>query len=106
VWFLAIPLLDMGVVIVRRVAKRRSPFMAGRDHLHHILLVAGYRAEEVVYIAMGLAIFLGGTAMIVWQAGLPDWVLFYGFMFLLGLGYLVSRRAWRLARLFRRWHKT
>ena len=106
VWFLAIPLLDMGVVIVRRLAKRRSPFKAGRDHLHHILLVAGYRPEEVVYIAMGFAIFLGGTAMIVWQAGLPDWVLFFGFMFLLGLGYLVSRRAWRLARLFRRWHKT
>ena len=105
VWFLAVPLLDMGLVILRRILKGRSPFLAGRDHLHHILLVAGYRPSTVVYIAMGIATLLGGSAMLAWHLRVPDWILFYAFLVFLGVGYLISRRAWRLARLLRRWQQ-
>jgi UDP-GlcNAc:undecaprenyl-phosphate GlcNAc-1-phosphate transferase len=105
VWFLAVPLLDMGLVILRRLLKGRSPCLAGRDHLHHILLVAGYRPATVVHISMGFAILLGSAAMLTWRLRLPDWVLFYGFLVLLGVGYLISRRAWRIVRVLRRWQQ-
>lgn len=35
-WLIAIPLMDMVTVMVRRLLRRQSPFKAGRDHLHHI----------------------------------------------------------------------
>jgi UDP-GlcNAc:undecaprenyl-phosphate/decaprenyl-phosphate GlcNAc-1-phosphate transferase len=38
---LAIPLLDLGMAIVRRVRAGRSPFAADSEHLHHRLLVMG-----------------------------------------------------------------
>ena len=43
VWHLAGPLLDMGVVILRRIGngKGQSPFTAGRDHFHHVLIATG-----------------------------------------------------------------
>src|SRR5258708_682020 len=39
---LAIPLIDTGYAIVRRVAAGKSPFWGDRGHLHHILLDKGH----------------------------------------------------------------
>ena len=38
---LAIPLLDLGMAIVRRIRAGRSPFTADREHLHHRLMDMG-----------------------------------------------------------------
>jgi UDP-GlcNAc:undecaprenyl-phosphate GlcNAc-1-phosphate transferase len=47
---LAIPLLDLGMAIVRRLRAGRSPFAADREHLHHRLLRAGNSQREVAII--------------------------------------------------------
>jgi len=47
---LAIPLLDLGMAIVRRVRAGRSPFAADREHLHHRLLRMGHSQREVAII--------------------------------------------------------
>lgn len=39
--FLAIPALDTALSVVRRIIKRKSPFIADKGHLHHILLKMG-----------------------------------------------------------------
>jgi len=47
---LAIPLLDLGMAIVRRLRAGRSPFSADREHLHHRLLRMGNSQREVALI--------------------------------------------------------
>jgi UDP-GlcNAc:undecaprenyl-phosphate GlcNAc-1-phosphate transferase len=47
---LAIPLLDLGMAVVRRLHARRSPFAADREHLHHRLLRMGNSQREVAII--------------------------------------------------------
>ena len=47
---LAIPLLDLGMAIVRRILAGRSPFAADREHLHHRLLRMGNTQREVAII--------------------------------------------------------
>lgn len=47
---LAIPLLDLGMAVVRRLRARRSPFEADREHLHHRLLRMGNSQREVAII--------------------------------------------------------
>ena len=47
---LAIPLLDLGMAVVRRLRARRSPFAADREHLHHRLLRMGNSQREVAII--------------------------------------------------------
>ena len=47
---LAIPLLDLGMAVVRRVRAGRSPFAADREHLHHRLLRMGNSQREVAII--------------------------------------------------------
>jgi len=58
-WIFGLPLLDISVVMVRRVMAGRSPFAAGRDHLHHLLLDRGLSVNST------LAIIVAAHAMFV-----------------------------------------
>ncbi|MDT3767399.1 MraY family glycosyltransferase [Gleimia hominis] len=46
----AIPLLDMILAVLRRLARGQSPFKADRGHLHHRLLRRGHSHRWVVFI--------------------------------------------------------
>ena len=50
---LAIPLIDLGMAVVRRLRAGRSPFAADREHLHHRLLDMGIshrRTTVILYL--------------------------------------------------------
>jgi UDP-GlcNAc:undecaprenyl-phosphate GlcNAc-1-phosphate transferase len=108
VWFLAVPLLDMGVIIGRRLAKGQSPFKGGRDHLHHVLIAAGLKPGEAVLVIHLAAVVLAALAFVAWRAKIPEFVLFYVFLAFLSASYFMSSR-WkkviRAARRKRRWAK-
>jgi UDP-GlcNAc:undecaprenyl-phosphate/decaprenyl-phosphate GlcNAc-1-phosphate transferase len=47
---LAIPLLDLGMAIFRRVGAGKSPFAADREHLHHRLMKMGMSHRRTTFI--------------------------------------------------------
>ena len=47
---LFLPLLDLGLAVVRRTALGRSPWSADRGHLHHKLLDIGYSHRTAVIL--------------------------------------------------------
>lgn len=98
-WFFAIPLLDTVSLMLRRVLKGKSPFHPGRDHLHHILLRVGYSEGEVVRFIHLTAVTFGLIGFLGWRWGVPDVVLFYGFLALFALYFAGVRHAWKLMRL-------
>ena len=104
IWILAIPLMDTTALMIRRVLKGRSPFEADREHLHHILLRAGYTPEQTVAIVYGLALLLAGVGVAGWWLELPEYVMFYGFMALFGLYLYGTLHAWKLMKRVRRLH--
>lgn len=65
---LALPLLDMGLAVVRRIGAGRSPFHPDRHHLHHRLLQLGHsHRRAVVIMYLWTALFaLGAAALAVW----------------------------------------
>lgn len=102
VWFLAVPILDMGLVTIRRLSKGLSPFRARRDHLHHVLLLAGHSPARTVHLMLLVAILLALVGFAAWRMNVPDSVLFWAFMALFAVYYGLSLRAWRLVRLLRK----
>lgn len=50
--------MDMVTVMVRRLLRRQSPFKAGRDHLHHILMRRGLNARRALAMSTMLAVTL------------------------------------------------
>jgi UDP-GlcNAc:undecaprenyl-phosphate/decaprenyl-phosphate GlcNAc-1-phosphate transferase len=68
---LFLPLLDLGLAVVRRTAVGRSPWSADRGHLHHKLLDIGYshRTAVVLMYLWTSVLAFGGLAFVVypWQ---------------------------------------
>lgn len=70
---LAIPILDMSAVILLRMRKGLSPFVADKRHLHHRLLKAGFSHRFTVLFIYVLALWVGSLAMAFagLRAGIP-----------------------------------
>jgi UDP-GlcNAc:undecaprenyl-phosphate GlcNAc-1-phosphate transferase len=91
---LAVPILDMSAVILDRLRRGQSPFVADKRHLHHRLLKAGLSHRLAVLFIYSLTLWAGTLAMAV--SGMPS-----------GVGYAIaatlilsftSWQVWRTAR--------
>lgn len=97
-WLLPIPVMDCLVLIVRRLREGRSPFAAGRDHIHHMMQDAGFGPTRT---AMWLAAFSLACGLLVGQAmrlDVPNPILLGAFVLLcIGWLWLSSNRACAVA---------
>lgn len=93
-WLLPIPVMDCLVLIVRRLREGRSPFAAGRDHIHHLMQDAGFGPTRA---AMWLTVFSLVCGLVVGQAmrmDVPNPLLLAAFVLLcVGWYWLSSERA-------------
>lgn len=85
VWVMGLPLMDMARVMARRMAMGRSPFDADRLHLHHLLMRMGMSHGVSVHTKLLLSFVLGGVGVLGWWSGVPEWVMFWGFLLTLGV---------------------
>ncbi len=60
---LAVPLIDTGFVVIKRLMAGKSPLWGDRGHLHHKLLDAGYSKAQVALFYWGITALLGLTAL-------------------------------------------
>ncbi|MDK9704397.1 MAG: undecaprenyl/decaprenyl-phosphate alpha-N-acetylglucosaminyl 1-phosphate transferase [Sulfuritalea sp.] len=89
VWILAVPLLDMGSVMLLRLHQKRSPFHADQQHMHHVLLKAGYSVNQVVAIMAGCSLIYGVIGITAERSGVPEAAMLVAFLVLWGL-YVVA----------------
>ena len=80
VWFIALPLLDMGSVMLLRLLRGYSPFHADRLHLHYLLRDAGWSTSQIVMTLLTLAACLGGLGLLGERMAVPEYVMFYAFI--------------------------
>lgn len=45
-WIIAIPLMDMIAIMYRRLRKGMSPFSPDRQHIHHLIMRAGFTPRQ------------------------------------------------------------
>jgi len=101
-WFLILPLFDAVSMTARRILKKRPPFGADKEHLHHIFLLAGFTVQETVLImaaisVVGAAIGIGGT-----YYGVSEYIMVGSFLGL-GLMYLwMIVRSWTVMRFLKK----
>ncbi|MEO5675258.1 MAG: MraY family glycosyltransferase [Chitinophagales bacterium] len=48
-----VPIMDTGTVLLRRIARGRSPFIGGKDHITHHFVYAGLKDKHVIYLFGG-----------------------------------------------------
>lgn len=59
----AIPLIDGGFTVIRRLAEGKSPFMGDRKHLHHRLMELGWGQRRIALFYWFLCAILGAAAL-------------------------------------------
>jgi UDP-GlcNAc:undecaprenyl-phosphate GlcNAc-1-phosphate transferase len=70
-FLIAPPLIDCLVLIACRLRRGRSPFHADRNHMHHLLLDAGYSVTAVVTVIAGVTLLIGLSAAVALKAHAP-----------------------------------
>ena len=101
-WFVMLPVFDAVCITTRRILKKKPPFGADREHLHHVFLLAGFTVSETTAIMGGIAFagVLVGLGMTHFHV--PEPVIVGSFM-ILGLLYLLMIvRSWQVMRFLRR----
>lgn len=102
-WLIAIPLMDMVAIMYRRLRKGMSPFSADRQHIHHLIMRAGFTSRQAFVLITFAAALLAGVGVLgEYLAFIPEWVMLLLFLFAFILyGYCI-KRAWRVARMIKR----
>lgn len=105
-WLVAVPLLDTMTIMTRRIQHGRSPFSADREHLHHILLLAGFGANRTVLIILSVQLCCILVALTSIHFGAAEWVIFFMFVAAFAVYYAAMSHAWKIMKRiksFREW---
>jgi UDP-GlcNAc:undecaprenyl-phosphate GlcNAc-1-phosphate transferase len=101
-WTISLPLIDGVSLIFRRRRHGRSPFAADRDHLHHLLLDAGYGPGAITWGMMAVSALMGLSAAMALKLGVYRPLLVLGFLALIALYHLLTSDRSRAVAFFRR----
>lgn len=95
-WFIAVPLMDMTAIIIRRIRRGDSAFKPDNEHCHHILMRAGLSNVQTLVVIGCVALAFAAFGMLGEHAGFSESVMLSLFL-LVFVGYFWSiTRAWRL----------
>lgn len=95
-WLIAIPLMDMTCIMVRRIRKGVSPFKPDREHLHHICLRARLSSHQALVVICGTATLLAVVGIALEYGGVPEWVSLLLFTLVFFLYYQLLNNIWRI----------
>ena len=101
-WLAPVPVIDCWVLIVRRIKLGRSPFSADHDHVHHLMLDAGFGPLS---ICVGLGVFTLLCGLLIGQClrwNLPEPLLLATYFGLALVWYGITARRDRAVAFFRR----
>lgn len=102
-WIIAIPLMDMIAIMYRRLRKGLSPFSADRQHIHHLIMRAGFTSRQAFALITLAAALLASVGVIAeYYVIVPEWAMLALFLLAFMLyGYCI-KRAWKVARFIKR----
>ena len=98
-WVIALPLMDMAGVMIRRIKRGDSPFQPDRDHLHHIFMRAGFTPIETLFIITFLSFTLNLIGVFTTLYAVAEWEQLLVFMILFYTYIHSTSHIWRLAKL-------
>ena len=97
-----LPLFDAACITTRRLLRRRAPFGADREHLHHIFLIAGFTVTETVTIMVVLALAGVGVGLAGTYYQVQDAILFGSFVALGIMYFWMIVHSWSVLRFLTR----
>ena len=101
-WLIAVPLMDMAAIMIRRVKQGKSPFKPDREHLHHICQRLGCSPVQTLLLICFIASLFAGIGMLGELLLIPEYIMFYGFVILFSCYLLVLTNYCEIINFFRK----
>lgn len=98
-WLIAIPLMDMVCIMIRRLRRGDSPFKPDREHLHHICQRLGYNSKKTLMIICSASLLFATVGIVSELYSVPEYVMFYSFIFCFIAYFLVLNNIWKIVNL-------
>ncbi|MUL09186.1 UDP-N-acetylglucosamine--undecaprenyl-phosphate N-acetylglucosaminephosphotransferase [Aliivibrio fischeri] len=95
-WLIAIPLMDMATIMIRRVRKGQSPFKPDREHLHHICQRLGLSSYMTLFLICTVALICAFFGIWADLNGVSESVMFFSFLALFGVYFMTISYIWRI----------
>jgi UDP-GlcNAc:undecaprenyl-phosphate/decaprenyl-phosphate GlcNAc-1-phosphate transferase len=97
-WIIGLPLMDMVGIMFRRMRKGQSPLRPDRNHLHHILLHAGFTPRESLLIMAMFGAVIMGIGVLGEFFAINESMMMVLFLGMFALYSISLQHAWRLGR--------
>ncbi|HIF9071221.1 TPA: UDP-N-acetylglucosamine--undecaprenyl-phosphate N-acetylglucosaminephosphotransferase [Photobacterium damselae] len=96
-WLIALPLMDMATIMIRRMRKGHSPFKPDREHLHHIFQHMGLSPLMTLFVICLMASICALVGIWADINGVAESTMFIGFLCLFFVYFTVINYVWRIA---------
>lgn len=101
-WIIAIPLIDMVAIMIRRARKGQSIMKPDREHLHHIFQRAGFTDRQALLVITLVSLAFAGIGLVGEYFQVAEWLMFGLFVGAFMAYDWTLSRIWRLLVLFRK----
>lgn len=100
-WLVPIPIIDCLVLMLRRARSRQSPFVADHNHIHHLMLDAGFGHSGLAVALSVFSCLCGLAAALLLRQHLPHPLLLISFFALCAVWFWMTSRRSRAVSFFR-----
>ncbi|NRB68593.1 MAG: UDP-N-acetylglucosamine--undecaprenyl-phosphate N-acetylglucosaminephosphotransferase [Vibrio sp.] len=100
-WLIAVPLMDMTAIMIRRVRRGDSPFKPDREHLHHIFQRLGLSSTQTLITICLISISYAAFGIYGEMINLPESLMFYLFVVFFLLYLVLLSNIWKITAVIR-----
>ncbi|MEZ9678492.1 UDP-N-acetylglucosamine--undecaprenyl-phosphate N-acetylglucosaminephosphotransferase [Vibrio splendidus] len=101
-WLIAVPLMDMASIMIRRIRRGDSPFKPDRDHLHHIFQRLGLSSTQTLVIICSIAALYAGVGIYAEMVGVPEYIMIYSFLVCFLIYLILISNIWKITSTIRK----
>lgn len=94
-WLIALPLMDLCAVSVRRLRSGVSPFHPDRGHIHHIIMKCGFSSRQTLLILFSAALVCVIVGILFEHLQVPNWISLLSFLLLFAAWLKFSSHIYR-----------
>ncbi|MET2950703.1 UDP-N-acetylglucosamine--undecaprenyl-phosphate N-acetylglucosaminephosphotransferase [Vibrio owensii] len=105
-WLIAIPLMDMATIMIRRIRKGQSPFQPDREHLHHICQRLGLSPVVTLIFICSMASICAAIGLWADFFGVSESIMFVAFLVLFVCYFSAISHIWRISSWFNKLFRT
>lgn len=102
-WLIAVPLMDMAAIMIRRIRRGDSPFKPDREHLHHIFQRLGLNNTQNLCAICSIAIAYAAFGIYAEMVGIPEYIMLSLFLLCFFIYQLLLSKVWVITAKVRAW---